>query len=288
MKRRKNSQIVILVFFGIHFLSSGISNGQPVRDSIAVPQMLNELDVRSEESSGYDRGKFKLWSDTNSDSCDTREEVLITESKKQPSLGTSCKIMSGSWTSPYDGITATTPSSIDIDHAVPLKEAWESGANTWDKASRTAYANDLGYSGSLLAVSALSNRSKGANDPNNWMPSKAGYRCTYIGTWIAVKYRWQLSVDKGEKTYLSAELKKCGNKAAVIVPERVKVVLATASSGSNLQSTPVAPLNQDSSSDPRFKTCVLAKASGYGPYSTAADKEYHWYIDRDKDGNVCE
>ncbi|MCD0449155.1 lamin tail domain-containing protein [Actinocorallia sp. API 0066] len=40
--------------------------------------------------------------------------------------------------------------------------------------------------------------------------------------------------------------------------------------------------------DPRFSTCAQAKANGYGPYYKGRDPEYHWYIDRDGDGVVCE
>ncbi|GLZ82021.1 hypothetical protein Afil01_68280 [Actinorhabdospora filicis] len=40
--------------------------------------------------------------------------------------------------------------------------------------------------------------------------------------------------------------------------------------------------------DPRYKTCKEANAHGYGPYRKGVDPEYDWYIDRDKDGLVCE
>lgn len=39
--------------------------------------------------------------------------------------GSSCKIESGSWFSEYDGETWTQGSDVDIDHIVPLKNAWE-------------------------------------------------------------------------------------------------------------------------------------------------------------------
>jgi hypothetical protein len=65
----------------------------------------------------------------------------------------------------YDGVTTTNPSKFDIDHVVPLGEAWVSGARKWTTAKRTTYANDLGYAWSLDAVTAHSNRSKGDRDP---------------------------------------------------------------------------------------------------------------------------
>jgi hypothetical protein len=35
-----------------------------------------------------------------------------------------CKATSGTWYSPYDGKTLTDASAVDIDHMVPLKNAW--------------------------------------------------------------------------------------------------------------------------------------------------------------------
>ncbi|MFF0371813.1 excalibur calcium-binding domain-containing protein [Micromonospora sp. NPDC005087] len=40
--------------------------------------------------------------------------------------------------------------------------------------------------------------------------------------------------------------------------------------------------------DPRFGTCKEANTAGYGPYYRGLDPEYAWYIDRNKDGVVCD
>jgi uncharacterized membrane protein YhaH (DUF805 family) len=40
--------------------------------------------------------------------------------------------------------------------------------------------------------------------------------------------------------------------------------------------------------DPRFRTCGDANAAGYGDYISGVDPEYDWYMDRDRDGIVCE
>ncbi|WP_371094995.1 hypothetical protein [Streptomyces sanglieri] len=42
-----------------------------------------------------------------------------------------CRAASGTWYSEYDGLTIDSASRIDIDHVVPLKEAWRSGASQW-------------------------------------------------------------------------------------------------------------------------------------------------------------
>lgn len=49
---------------------------------------------------------------------------------------------------------------------------------------------------------------------------------------------------------------------------------------------PVVPLT--GATDPRFGTCKEAKSHGYGPYTRGVHPEYDWYIDRDRDGIVCE
>jgi hypothetical protein len=109
--------------------------------------------------------------------------------------GKTCTILSGKWVSAYDNKNVTKASTLDIDHMVPLKEAWESGAASWTDAERESFANDLGFAGSLIAVSASTNRSKGDKDPANWLPSNKALTCPYAISWIQVKYRWSLTAD---------------------------------------------------------------------------------------------
>src|SRR4051794_2958741 len=78
---------------------------------------------------GYSRDLFPHWS-TVSGSCNTREQVLKRDGTSVV-VGSSCAATSGRWYSPYDGATWTAASDVDIDHVVPLAEAWRSGANSW-------------------------------------------------------------------------------------------------------------------------------------------------------------
>ena len=55
----------------------------------------------------------------------------------------------------------------------------------------------------LLAVSASSNRSKGDDDPAEWLPERQAYQCEYVRAWIQVKQYYGLSVDSLEKAALS-------------------------------------------------------------------------------------
>lgn len=249
-------------------------------------QLLNSLPVAPEVASGYSRDLFRLWVDADGDGCDTRQEVLLDEAISGTRSG--CQVAGGTWVSAYDTVRTSSPGTFDIDHMVPLKEAWDSGAWRWTARTRQAYANDLGYAGSLIAVTAGSNRSKGDRDPAEWLPERA--RCTYAKQWIAVKFRWRLAVDTREKSALAALLRRC--PALMAVPPLAKPGL----SGATRPPTGAAAPGSDQASarpsaagtDPRFRTCGAANAAGYGPYRSGTDPEYAWYVDRDGDGLVCE
>ncbi len=167
---------------------------------------LSELTVATEShASTYDRSLFPTWI-TISGTCNTRETILKRDGSNVVT-NSACASTSGSWTSPYDGVTTTNASSFDIDHLVPLSEAWDSGAWAWTTAQRQAFANDVTHP-QLLAVSASSNRSKGDDDPAEWLP-QASFQCTYTRAWVQVKHYYGLTVDAAEKSALYAILDDC-------------------------------------------------------------------------------
>ncbi|MFB6839556.1 HNH endonuclease family protein [Streptomyces sp. NPDC056361] len=168
---------------------------------------LAALTVKAEGStSGYSRDLFPHWI-TQSGTCNTRETVLKRDGVNVVT-DSSCAATSGSWYSPYDGATWTLASDLDIDHMVPLAEAWRSGANTWTTAQRQAFANDLTRP-QLIAVTDNVNQAKGDLDPAKWLPSVTSYRCTYTRAWVQVKYYYNLSVDSAEKSALQSVLNGC-------------------------------------------------------------------------------
>lgn len=201
--------------------TGGDSSGSGAAESVeaaagsegAVAALLSRLEalpVLPERRSGYDRDLFDHWVDADGDRCDARREVLIAEAVEVPRVGSSCSLSGGQWYSVYDGATETgTGSGFDVDHLVPLAEAWDSGAYGWDSDTRRRYANDLGYEHSLVAVSASSNRQKGASDPADWLPPDVSVRCWYAEAWISVKTRWELSVDSAELGALRALISQC-------------------------------------------------------------------------------
>ena len=209
---------------------AGLSS-EAVAAQVSARRLLRSLKVRKERNAGYDRAKFIHWIDADGDSCDTREEVLIAESLKPVRKASGCSIQSGKWYSRYDGVRTRNPSTFDVDHMVPLAEAWGAGAKAWNSDTRKAFANDLRYPYSLIAVSASSNRSKSDRDPSEWLPPRRKYQCFYAKTWIAVKWRWQLTVNKGEKDALRRIMNRQCGSLAVPKPARATIRTGTGDGG---------------------------------------------------------
>ena len=241
--------------------------------SVRLRAAVDNLPVATETRAGYDRAKFRHWVDANGDCQDTRDEVLAAESLVRVR---GCDIRVGRWRSYYDRQVTTRSSGFDIDHLVPLAEAWDSGARRWTATTRQRYASDLGDARSLVAVTAASNRSKSDQDPAQWQPRYG--RCRYVRQWVAVKVRWSLSVDPAEKRALRVRASGCANTLLTVRRASIARTSTTGTSGTTSGGT----------TDPRFDYCYQAVAAGYGPYYRSRDPEYAWYTDRDGDGVVCE
>ena len=158
----------------------------------------------------YNRKEWKHWIDMDGDGQDTRQEVLIEENLATPEETEyrDGKIVKGLWQCLYTGEMFTDPTDLDIDHFVPLKEAYASGGDTWYPAQKKVYSNFTGTEHHLIAVKKGANRSKGAKDPAHWLPKTNV--CWYVTTWVKVKIQWELSFDEEEKTAVLEILDECG------------------------------------------------------------------------------
>ncbi|MGP4112860.1 HNH endonuclease family protein [Streptomyces sp. 4N509B] len=190
----------------------GEEGGEPASTVPNVPDAETaraELDALAVESEGpmtdYERELFPHWSEEGE--CSVRETVLARDGVDVVA-GSDCYPTSGEWHSPYDGEVLDVAAEVDIDHMVPLAEAWRSGAAEWTTDRREEFANDLANP-QLIATSATSNRSKGDQDPADWQPTVETYHCAYARMWIRSKHVWELSVDTDERTALEAMLDTC-------------------------------------------------------------------------------
>lgn len=178
-------------------------------DARSSRALLRELHVGSTYHAGYERSKFKLWDDIGN-GCTVRDRVLYRDAIRKPAVESGCRLVDGAWRSPYDGVRTRDPEQVQVDHVVPLAQAWGAGAWKWSARRREQYANDLGTSYDLLAVSAHSNESKGDQDPSQWLPPRRSFDCTYEADYTAVLWRWQLHISQALHRFLARHLKTCG------------------------------------------------------------------------------
>ncbi|NRQ31626.1 HNH endonuclease [Nonomuraea sp. NN258] len=170
---------------------------------------LKQLTVgRPGSLAGYSHARFMPEWQEQEGPCDTREVVLRRDALSYRT-DLECRAVHGRWHSPYDGMTLTSETQIDVDHLVPLSNAWRSGADKWSDARRHAFANDLTRP-ELIAVSERANVAKGGRSPITWRPPRRDYWCTYARAWIDVKHHYRLRVTANERAALAHMLRTCG------------------------------------------------------------------------------
>ena len=190
-----------------------LGQGSSAQNPAGASEALNDLAVAEPGSmSGYSREIFEHWSRANDfgwdapeTSCDAREAALIRDGENVE-VGSGCKVTSGSWYDPYTTNTYTDPQEIDIDHIVPLANAYRSGASSWSDEERERYANDPDV---LLSVEDDANQQKGDKGPEAWKPPNEDEYCDYATRWISIKFKYDLTVNPDEKAELEDMLGAC-------------------------------------------------------------------------------
>lgn len=151
----------------------------------------------------YNRKKhFGRWvNDPTDDECwNTRAQVLVRDSEIDVTFkdDSDCVVEKGRWHDPYTGTTIRKASDIQIDHFVPLKNAYISGGWKWEPLKKCMYANFLSNDFHLAAVDASENMSKGDGTPEDYMPPNEKFTCEYLQRWLKIKLIWSLAMQPGE------------------------------------------------------------------------------------------
>jgi Protein of unknown function (DUF1524) len=157
----------------------------------------------------YDRDAFGGWADADGDCRDTRAEVLEQLSTGRVWMRSGgCVVDRGRWNDPYTNRVFTDASDVDVDHLVPLSWAWENGAWEWDQATRERFANDRA---NLFVVDLSANRSKGSDDPTQWLPPNAAFHCEYVTRFERVRRTYQIQLPLDHQRALDTQRKDlCG------------------------------------------------------------------------------
>jgi hypothetical protein len=163
----------------------------------------------------YNRAQhFGSWQNDNSDGLcyNTRAQVLIRDSQtpvtfKQPR---NCSVESGTWADPYSGEVFTDASKVQIDHFVPLKNAYISGGWKWNRQQRCIYANFMANNFHLVAVSGHENMVKRDKSPADYLPPNSDFVCSYLDNWLKVKAIWKLVMVPREAEAIHSALRSFG------------------------------------------------------------------------------
>lgn len=179
----------------------------------ATVAQLAALQVKDRaNTAGYTRDAFgPAWADVDHNGCDTRNDILSRDLTNVVKDG-SCTVVSGVLHDPYTGhdITftrgQTTSTAVQIDHRVALGDAWQTGAQGWDAATREKFANDPA---NLLAVDGPTNTAKNDFDASQWLPPNKAFRCQYVTGQVQVKATYHLWVTQAEHDAMAAVLATC-------------------------------------------------------------------------------
>ena len=221
---------------------------------------------------GYVRAEWPSWRDIDGDGCDARSQALILASDP-PAETVGCDVIAGTWTSAYDGLVITSPSDAEIDHVVPLENAYRSGGWQWSTDRRASFANDQAE---LWVVSGEANGSKGSSAPDEWRPDREASWCRYASRWVEIKYRWGLTVTSSERDALGDMLATCPGSApptnpTTSAPETVIPMVTTPGVIGGVY----------------YSNCDEARAAGVAPIRRD-QAGYRKELDRNDDGVACE
>jgi Protein of unknown function (DUF1524) len=197
--------------------ASGGDAAKPDKGTISdAKKKLDDLTVKGRApKTGFDRDKFgPAWSDVDRNGCDTRNDILKRDLEDETfKSGTKdCIVLTGTLHDPYSGKTIKfkrgqdTSTAVQIDHVIPLSDAWQKGAQQWSATKRKEFANDPL---NLMAVDGPLNGQKSDSDAATWLPPRTSYRCTYIARQIDVKAKYGVWVTSAEKSAMEGILEKC-------------------------------------------------------------------------------
>jgi hypothetical protein len=202
---------------GLEAQSSAPEPSKPDSASVSdAGKKLAKLKVKGRAPrTGFDRDEFgAAWSDVDHNGCDTRNDILKRDMKNETfKSGThDCIVLTGTLNDPYSGKTISfkrgqdTSTEVQIDHLIPLSDAWQKGAQQWSATKRKEFANDPL---NLLAVDGPLNNQKSDSDAATWLPPRKAYRCAYIARQIEVKTKYDVWITAAEKDAMQGILADC-------------------------------------------------------------------------------
>ena len=117
--------------------------------------------------------------------------------------------------SPYTGVYYDDIRDVDVDHIVAKAEAHVSGGCAWSPGARRVFARDV--ANLTLAPPRLDRFLKAGSDAAEWLPDFN--QCWYAGAVVAVRRKYELTVDEAERDALEEVLADCESTEMVFTAE---------------------------------------------------------------------
>lgn len=198
MRRYLAALVGVFVIVGAFLFVQSSSSALPAQD------MCDDLAalVVEPENDTYD-------SDTHRDPFETYDrDALLAGSEAE----------FGGYYSPADDELYDDDGDVQVDHIVAIGEAWASGADEWSETEQGVFgADEL----NLWLMTSSLNQSKSDDDVAEWLPPNEDVVGRYIATWIAVKAKYDLSIDQAEADVLAGYVTCDQDKDPVPLPTSV-------------------------------------------------------------------
>lgn len=146
------------------------------------------------------------------DSClDVAEQALVARSAVDVTFADEreCELARGRWTDRYQGTELQIVTDTEVQALVPPQDVHLSGGADWTVDTRQGYLADLDHPATLHVIARSSGHNPRGESPDRWRPSSRATWCAYAIDWVAVKFRWSLSVTPAEHVALSEMLETC-------------------------------------------------------------------------------
>lgn len=174
----------------------GTARGELERLGVAPP----------ENAGGYRAAAFGAWHRARPGGCDLRDVVLARDSRDVARRG-GCAVTRGRLHDPYSGRTVTFTGGhtgkLRLDHVIPLRLAWESGADRWSDVQRARFAADPANTRAVLA----GHRGVPAHPAER--PAGRSAQCSYAVEFVRVASHYRLTVTPADHDALTDMLDAC-------------------------------------------------------------------------------
>ncbi len=115
---------------------------------------------------------------------------------------------------PFTGRWFTSKSETDIEHIVARSEAHDSGLCAADGGTKRRFSNDL--INLTLAAPSVNRYQKRDHDAAEWLPERN--RCWFAARVVAVRQKYELTIDQAEADALESVLAGCASTGMVVSP----------------------------------------------------------------------